>query len=237
MNRNNENLPQNKIDKNRYDNLAAMKKPVEIFQDEDIQDHSTASDRLMDHFPLDNDQWNRYKGFFKRFTVPAKSTLLKEGDISKKMFFIEKGCIRVWFNNDGKDVTFQFFFENNAVASIESFKKGCPSSVSIETIEPCVLWYIHKKDTDTIIAELSGIPLLRNKFIDAVFERTFEYMKHVFSFIKDTPLQRYLNLVSDKPQVVQRVPQHYIASYLGISTVHLSRLKSRLAKEKPFGRI
>lgn len=67
--------------------------------------------------------------------------------------------------------------------------------------------------------------------MDAIFERTFDYMKHFFSFIKHIPLQRYLNLVKDKPHLVQRVPQHYIASYLGISTVHLSRIKSKLAKQ------
>lgn len=164
--------------------------------------------------------------------VSARTVLLKEGDISKKMFVIETGCARVWFNNDGKDVTYQFFFENNMVASIESFRKGYPSPVTIETIEPCVLWYIHKKDADRILAEVSELPVFREMIIDTVFERTFDYMKHFFSFIKDTPRQRYLNLVKEKPQIVQRVPQHYIASYLGVSTVHLSRIKSKLAKEK-----
>ena len=85
---------------------------------------------------------------------------------------------------------------------------------------------------DKIIAEISELPALRNKFIDAVFERTFDYMKHFFSFIKDTPQQRYLNLRKEKPQIIQRVAQHYIASYLGISTVHLSRLKNKLVKRK-----
>ena len=189
-------------------------------------------DRFRNKFALDDDKWAEYTSYFKCIKVPAKTVLLKEGDISKKVFLIEKGCIRVWFNNDGKDVTFQFFFENNAVASIESFRKKSPSLVTVETIEPSVLWYIHKKDMDKIFAEIGEQPKLRNQFIDAIFERTFDYMKHFFSFIKDTPLQRFQNLVKEKPQIIQRVPQHYIASYLGISTVHLSRIKSKLAKEK-----
>lgn len=189
-------------------------------------------EQFRNKFPLDDDTWNGYTGCFKRLEVPAKTILLNEGDVPKKVFLIEKGCIRVWFNNDGKDVTFQFFFENTAVASIESFKKELPSPVTIEAIEPCVLWCIHKKDINRIITEISELPVLRDKFINAVFERTFHYMKHFFSFIKDTPLQRYVNLVKEKPQVVQRVPQHYIASYLGISTVHLSRIKNKLAKTK-----
>ena len=189
-------------------------------------------EQFRNKFPLDDDKWNDYTGCFKRMKVSARTAVLKEGDIPRNMFLIEKGCIRLWFNNDGKDVTTQFFFENNMVSSIESFRKGYPSPVTIETIEPCVLWYIHKKDADRIIAEVSELPVFREMIIDTVFERTYDYMKQFFSFIKDTPQQRYLNLVKEKPQVVQRVPQHYIASYLGVSTVHLSRIKSKLAKEK-----
>lgn len=189
-------------------------------------------DQLRNQFPPDNDKRDAYAACFKRIEVPAKTILLNEGDVSKKGFYIEKGCIRVWFNHDGKDITSQFFFENDTVASIESFRKGFPSLVNIETIEPCVLWYIRKEDADEIIAEISEIPELRELLIDAVFERTFDYMKYFFSFIKDTPTERYINLIKDRPEIVKRVPQHYIASYLGISSVHLSRIKSKLAREK-----
>jgi CRP-like cAMP-binding protein len=195
--------------------------------------YSQMFEQLRNKFPLSDDKWHEYINCFKRIDVPSKTILLKEGEISNKVFLIEKGCIRAWFNNDGKDVTFQFFFENNTVASVESFRKKILSPVTIETIEQTVLWYIHKKDIDRIIAEITEEPVLRNKFIDAIFERTFDYMKHFFSFIKDTSAQRYINLIKDKPHVVNRIPQHYIASYLGISTVHLSRIKNKLAKKKP----
>ena len=192
-------------------------------------------DQFKNKFPLDEKKWNDYISCFKRVVVPAKTVLLKEGEISKKLFLIEKGCIRVWFNNNGKDITFQFFFENNTVASIESFRKKFPSPVAIETIEPSVLWWIHKKDVDRIIAEISEMPALRDQFINVLFERTFDYMKHFFSFIKDTPAQRYQNLMEEKPEIVRRIPQHYIASYLGVSSVHLSRIKNKLAEQKALG--
>ena len=184
-------------------------------------------EQFRNRFPIDDDKWNDYISRFKRIEVPSKTTLLQEGEVSKKMFLIEKGCVRAWFNNNGTDITFQFFLENNAVASIESFRKRTPSPVSIETIEPSILWVINKRDVDKIIDEISEISLLRNKFIDTIFERTFDYMRHFFSFIKDTPQQRYLQLIEEKPQIVKRIPQHYIASYLGISKVHLSRIKNK----------
>ena len=189
-------------------------------------------DQFRNKFPLDDSKWNEYTNFFNRLEVPTKTILLEEGEISKKLFIIEKGCIRVWFNTSGKDLTTQFFFENQSVASIESFMKKLPSQASIETIEPSVLWWISKNDLDKILDEIKEIPALRDRFIDMVFERTFDYMKYFVSFIKDSPIQRYINLIEERPQIIQRVPQHYIASYLGITTVHLSRIKSKLLHKK-----
>lgn len=189
-------------------------------------------DQFRNKFALNDSKWIEYTNYFNRLEVPAKTILLEEGEISKRLFIIEKGCIRVWFNNNGKDLTTQFFFENQSVASIESFMKKMPSPVFIETIEPCVLWWIHKNDLDKVVEEIKEIPELRDGFITMLFERTFDYIKHFVSFIKDSPTKRYLNLIQERPQVVQRVPQHYIASYLGVSTVHLSRIKSQLLQKK-----
>lgn len=189
-------------------------------------------DQFRNNFPIDDSKWNEYINLFNRIEVPAKTILLEEREVSKKLFIIEKGCVRVWFNNNGKDITTQFFFENQSVASIESFMKQFPSPVFIETIEPSVLWWIHKNDIDKILEEIKEIPELRDQFINKLFQRTFDYIKHFVSFIKDSPIQRYLNLMEEKPQIIQRVPQHYIASYLGVSTVHLSRIKSKLVHKK-----
>ncbi|WP_286733292.1 MULTISPECIES: hypothetical protein [Sphingobacterium] len=57
-------------------------------------------------------------------------------------------------------------------------------------------------------------------------------MKYFFSMVKNTPQERYINLLKERPEIIKRVPQHYIASYLGISSVHLSRIKSVLAKKR-----
>ncbi|MGG7439826.1 Crp/Fnr family transcriptional regulator [Chryseobacterium arthrosphaerae] len=163
--------------------------------------------------------------------IPAKTLLLKEGKVSSNAFYIEKGIVRAWYNNDGKDVTFQFFLENTMFSSLESFKKGLPSMVSFETVESCVLYKINKPDVEAFLEEVYENKELRSLFMDALFERIFDYMKNFFSFIKDTPQQRYINLTKKNPEIIRRVPQHYIASYLGVTTVHLSRIKSKILKE------
>lgn len=189
-------------------------------------------EQFRNKFQLDDDKWNEYIDCFHRIEVPAKTILLKEGEVSKKMFLIEKGGIRAWFNNNGKDITSQFFFENETVGSIESFRKNIPSQTTIETIEPSILWWIHKTDLNRIIEEIKEIPQLRDMLIDKIFELTFDYMKYFFSMVKNTPQERYINLLKERPEIIKRVPQHYIASYLGISSVHLSRIKSELAKKR-----
>lgn len=171
-----------------------------------------------------------YPETFHKIEIAAKTTLLEEGQIANKLYIVEKGCIRAWYNNNGKDITLQFFFENHAVASIESLKNHTPSLYSIEAIEATTLWYIDKMDFLKLLESIKNSPQERDIFIDSIFERTFDYMKYFFSFIKDSPEQRYLNILENTPQLVQRIPQHYIASYLGISSVHLSRIKSKILK-------
>lgn len=176
--------------------------------------------------------WVEYKEHFTRIEVPAKTDLLKEGETPQKMFFIENGSIRVWHNHHGRDITCQFFFENSMVSSIESFKKDIVSPITIQTIEACIIWWIDKREMKKIIEEIKENPVLRDMLIDALFERTFDYIRHFTTFILETPEQRYLQVLRDRPELVQRVPQHYIASYLGITSVHLSRIKNKLAKGK-----
>ncbi|HYC87313.1 MAG TPA: cyclic nucleotide-binding domain-containing protein, partial [Chryseosolibacter sp.] len=102
-----------------------------------------------------NAEWQKFRHFFKSEHIPPKTILLEEGQVSEKMFYIEKGCVRLSFNKDGRDITFQFFFEGEGVSSAESFRNHEPSLFSIETIEPCRVHTLTKKDYQTIIGRSS----------------------------------------------------------------------------------
>ena len=178
----------------------------------------------------DRQKRKKYSALFRLSEVPAKRVLLREGEISQHVYIIESGCIRGWYNHDGKDITCQFFFEKNMVASIMSFRKDEPSLFTLETLEPSRLWVIEKNDANRILHEMSEDPHLREMILDAIFERSFTLMKSNLSFLKDSPTTRYLALMKENPKIIERVPQHYIASYLGISSVHLSRLRNKIAR-------
>lgn len=178
----------------------------------------------MENFKIENTEWNKFKHLFKREEIPAKTTLLSEGEISKKAFYIEQGCLRICFNNNGKDITFQFFFEGESVSSIESFRTNQPSLFTIESIESCILYSISKKDLHSIIETSTEI---KKTVEEHTFQRLLFYQKLFLSRIKDNPEKRYLELLKTNPKILLRVPQHYIASYLGITSVSLSRIRNR----------
>ncbi|WP_121966497.1 Crp/Fnr family transcriptional regulator [Myroides sp. N17-2] len=173
---------------------------------------------------------NTYKPYFRKETYAAKTVLLEEGDVANKVFWVEKGCMRAWINKDGQEVTFQFFLENSMVSSIESLWKGVPSRFTLDTIETTEVWVADKSDIKPLLEEALVEREYRDLFIDVIFQRTFDYVAHSLSFVNATPEQRYLKLYETRPELIRRIPQHYIASYLGISKVHLSRIKSRLLK-------
>lgn len=168
--------------------------------------------------------WEIFRPYFKQEEVPARTILLQEGKVSRKMYFIEKGCLRTWVNNDGKEITTQFFFEGNSVSSIESFRTNQPSLYSIETIEPCVLQTITQKEFQMVVEQS---PEIKKRFEEHLFKRLFQTQQLFFSYLKNSPQQRYEDLITQYPHIVQRVPQHYIASYLGITSVSLSRIRNR----------
>jgi CRP-like cAMP-binding protein len=183
-------------------------------------------------FPQLNAYWDKYLPFQKRLNIPAKTILLEEGKISQNYIFIEKGCVRIFFNKNGDEKTVQFLFENEGLTSFDSFVNNVPSAFTIETIEPSVIYLLPKKYVMQMIEELSREPGFAQMILQMSAGRQTHYINEFVSLIRDTPQERYQKLLNERPHIIQRVPQHYIASYLGVSTVHLSRIKSKLAKGK-----
>ncbi|MCG8637848.1 MAG: Crp/Fnr family transcriptional regulator [Desulfobacterales bacterium] len=170
--------------------------------------------------------WKTIKPLAEKKKYPKKSWLLNEGEVAKYLFFIEQGCIRSWFNNDGNDITFQFFFEGGFVSSFESLRLGKPSLFNLETIEPSVLYTVPREK----FLEIKDSTLLKEAVNELLCRRLHHYQKLFLSRIKNSPRHRYEELLRENPEIFERVPHHYIASYLGITPVSLSRIRN---KDKP----
>lgn len=180
-------------------------------------------DQLIDTIKENEETKKVFQDLLIEKEIASKTILLKEGEISNTIYFIRKGCLREWFNKDGKDITFQFFFEGQQVASIDSFMNQEPSLFTIESIEPSSVLSIQKEAFEEM---LQAYPELSETFQSLIFQRFRNYTRLFLSRIKDTPKERYEDLITNNPEIVKRVPQHYIASYLGITPVSLSRIRN-----------
>jgi CRP-like cAMP-binding protein len=181
-------------------------------------------DQLLDILRNDKPRLVQFKNILVEREIAARTILLNEGEISTHAHLIKAGCLREWFNKDGKEITFQFFFEGQAVASIDSFLNNQPSLYTIESIEPSIIYSISKDNFEGINLLF---PEFREKFQELMYQRFRNYANLFLSRIKDSPKERYDDLVLNHPEILKRVPQHYIASYLGITPTSLSRIRNR----------
>lgn len=181
-------------------------------------------DRLIQKINTGKSDFKDYSGFFSEIKVPPRTVLVNEGDNIKFIYFVKKGCLRLWFNSNGDDITYQFFFENQAVSG---FIDAETSMFNLESIEPSVIIILKITDFEILLEE---IPDLKDEFLEYVINRLGYYSRLFLSRIKDSPAERYNQLLKDNPEIPARVPQHYIATYLGITPVSLSRIRNRLKK-------
>jgi CRP-like cAMP-binding protein len=181
-------------------------------------------EKLIDKIQNDTANLTKFRDLFVEKEIASRTILLHEGEISNHAHLIKRGCLRQWFNKDGKDITFQFFFENQAVASIDSFLYHQPSLFTIESIEPSTILTC-SKDNFELLKQI--YPEFKDSFQDLIFQRFRNYAQLFLSRIKDSPQERYEDLIKSCPEIIKRVPQHYIASYLGITPTSLSRIRNR----------
>lgn len=178
-------------------------------------------DELINSIKGDRENWDKFGDIFMERKIGSKTVLLNAGEIAKYVHFIKNGCLREWYNKDGKDITFQFFMEGQPVASIDSFLSGEPSLFSIESIEPSTIISVRKDDIEKLLAVY---PNLKDKFQQFIYQRFRNYSQLFLSRITYSPKERYEDLLKHKPEILKRIPQHYIASFLGITPVSLSRI-------------
>ena len=179
-------------------------------------------------FGFSDEELNIVLPFFIEKTIKKRTQLLKEGQIAKEIYFIKEGCLRLYYEKDGEDISAYFFTENMFAGAYDSFTSTKPSRHFIETIEDTTLLSI---DYDGLKTLYKVFPKM-NEFVRKILEDRFYSLHKLFtSHILDSPEERYLNLMAERPDLLNRIPQHQIATYLGITAVSLSRIRNRILKK------
>ncbi|MCX6146585.1 MAG: Crp/Fnr family transcriptional regulator [Candidatus Kapabacteria bacterium] len=167
--------------------------------------------------------------YFETKSIKKKTILLTAGKIADEVYFIVSGCIRLFCIKDGEDLSTYFFTEQMFAGSYSSFISRKPSQHSIETLEDCQVLSLSFK----ALEELYVVFPKMNEFIRKSIEERFVVVHDLFtSYILNSPEERYLSLQKERPELLNRIPQHLIASFLGITPVSLSRIRNRVAKKK-----
>jgi CRP-like cAMP-binding protein len=165
--------------------------------------------------------------YFEPRDIKKKSALLKAGKTAEEVYFIVSGCMRLFYDKDGADISAYFFTDLMFAGAYDSFASRQPSRHSIETVEDCHVLAISHKGWQQLFIEL---PKMHAFVLKVIEERFISLHKLYTSLILDTPEERFLNLIKERPDILQRIPQHQIATFLGITPVSLSRIRNRLAK-------
>ena len=166
--------------------------------------------------------------YFEHKNIKKKTILLKAGDTAQELYFIVSGCMRLFYEKDGADISAYFFTDMMFAGAYDSFASRQPSRHSIETSEDCQILTISYKGWQQLFIEL---PKMSGFVLKIIEDRFISLHKLYTSLILDTPEERFINLQNERPDILQRIPQHQIATFLGVTPVSLSRIRNRLTKK------
>lgn len=172
-------------------------------------------------------EWESLTEYLNFSTLNKKEYFAVEGKVCDYMAFIVKGAVRYYHDKDGQEITGYFSFENEFASSYKSFIKRTPSTNYIQALEETQLILIsHNNFQKMLDNPLIGLKIERFGRLIAEYYICC-YDDRVTSFILQSPEERYTAIEKTRPDIFQRIPQHFIANFLGITPVSLSRIRKR----------
>ena len=185
-------------------------------------------DFISKYVSLTDDEKNAILSLDLFRSVKKGTTLLKEGQKSKDSYFVLKGCIRTYYVVDGEEKTTAFYTEMEALTPPCVINKT-PSEYYVSCIEDNILLVSNADMEAEVNSKFPKFDIMCKMLSEELLAK--ERMDFD-EFKTSSPEQRYLNLLQKRPDLIQRVPQHQLASYLGIKPQSLSRLRARILEKK-----
>ncbi len=193
---------------------------IQYFRDQ-MQQFTTFTDR----------EWSIFTDYLylKRFS--KKELFVEEGKICQEIAFIGEGSFRLYFTKEGVQINNYFCFSGDLISAYSSFLRQNKSFINIEAMQDSLLICI----SSTGMKEMMEHPIL-NPRMETFRREIAEYLiccyeDRLLAFIGQTPEERYQELLLKQPGLFQKIPQHYIANFLGITPVSLSRIRKRILQQ------
>ncbi len=175
--------------------------------------------------PMSDSDWQFFSSKLQKVKLKKNSLLLKIGEVEDHLCFMRKGVVRFYVPREDHDLTFGFLFENEFVTAYDSFLMRTPSEYQIETLSETILWKITHRDLEKVYEKTDCGNIIGRKMAENMF---LIKSKRELSLLSKTAEERYLDLFTDRPKLLQQIPLKYIASYIGVTPQALSRIRSRI---------
>ncbi|WP_291862616.1 Crp/Fnr family transcriptional regulator [Marinilabilia sp.] len=151
--------------------------------------------------------------------------IFTEGRIADEIYFVTEGCVRLFYNVDGNDRTAFFYSEGQFICAGESYTYDIPAIENYQAVEPTELFIFRKANIEPLLKEVPRFEVIARI---ATENELIASQKMIASFVTKSAEERYIDLLNTQGELFLRVPQQYIASFLGVSPETLSRIKTRV---------
>jgi CRP-like cAMP-binding protein len=185
-------------------------------------------DFISKYVSLTQDEKNALLSLDLFHSIKKGTVLLKEGQKSQDCYFVLKGCIRIYYIRDGEEKTTAFYTEMDALTP-HCVINNAPSDFFVSCIEDSILLVSNSDMSVEINSKFPKFEIMCGLLSQELLAKE---QINFDEFKTSSPEQRYLNLLQKRPELIQRVPQHQLASYLGIKPQSLSRLRARILEKK-----
>jgi CRP-like cAMP-binding protein len=177
--------------------------------------------------PLTMEEQEHVKTFLTPKKLRKKQYLLQEGDACKYIAFVEKGVLRSYtIDENGGEHILQFALEGWLISDLSSFLTGEPADYAIDALEDCELVLISRSANEELMRTFPKYESWMRELITAAY---IALQRRITSIISQSVENRYNSLTATYPHIVQRVPQHMIASFMGVTPETLSRVRKKLS--------
>jgi len=190
-------------------------------------------DRLIEnikaYIPLREHEIQLLKNAVGKKIYQKNEIIFTEGKISDEIYFVTKGCVRLFYNVDGNDKTAFFYTEGQFICAGESYTFNTPAIENYQAIEQTEIFVFGKSKIESLLKEVPKFEVIARI---ATENELITCQKVIASFVTKSAEERYIDLLNTNGELFQRAPQQYIASFLGVSPETLSRIKTRVFNKK-----
>lgn len=200
-------------------------------QDKIIKLFDALRSYMQKHTDLKDEEFEFVSSFFTPVTIKRNEFLLREGEVCRYGYFVVKGVLRLYsIDKKGEEHIIQFALEDWWISDVSSMISGKASIYNIDALEDSDILQIDKNSFEKFI---SLSPKFEKMFNLGSQKSRIALQERVTNFLSMTAEEKYLFMINKYPDIINRVPQRHIASFLGITPESLSRVRKNLSKNSP----